>query len=246
MLMRTLALALAILLLASGADARCTGDCGGGGGEVSIDELVLGVNVALGEAPPDACPAFPACAIGPVCIADLIRAVRNALEGCPAPVLPFAALAFRAPASRARPGCASLFASPVDPSDFSDLVAIRCGEPPITTAVRITTLSPTTLLLDPAGASCRPAPPARCRCPADRFAFTVAAAGAAATIHYDRADKRRPGAVPRRRVLRRGRVRRPARHSGARRPGGHPDDLRRPAARRHADARPGSARSRIG
>jgi hypothetical protein len=189
MLMRTLALALAILLIATGAGARCTGDCGGGGGAVSIDELVLGVNVALGQAPPDACPAFPACDIGPVCIADLIRAVRNALEGCPAPVLPFAALAFNTDVPRTA-WLRLFFASPVDPSDFSDLVAIRCGEPPITTAVRITTLSPTTLLLDPAGGELPAGAACTLSLPGRSIPFTVAAAGAPATIHYDRADKR--------------------------------------------------------
>src|SRR5512143_3239137 len=133
--MRTLLAALSFLLLAAIAQARCTGDCGGGGKAVSIDELVLGVNVALGQAPPEACPAFPACNVGPVCIADLIRAVRNALDGCPAPELP-AIIASDPPAGAVDvPRTTWLrveFAGPVDPADFSDLVWVECSDNQLT------------------------------------------------------------------------------------------------------------------
>jgi hypothetical protein len=59
-------------------DAR-TGDCDGNG-RVAIDELILGVNVALGSAPETACPAF-ADAHGVVDVARLLIGVNNALDG---------------------------------------------------------------------------------------------------------------------------------------------------------------------
>jgi len=127
--MRTLLVGLSLLALSATAEARCTGDCGGGGSTVSIDELVLGVNIALGQGAPEQCPAYPACEIGPVCISDLIRAVGNALEGCPAPVLP-AVVASDPPAGAsdvARTAWLRVeFAAPVDAADFSDLVWVEC------------------------------------------------------------------------------------------------------------------------
>ena len=60
----------------------CAGDCGGDG-QVSIDELIRGVNIALGAQAVDDCPAFDADANGQVDIAELVRAVNAALNGCP-------------------------------------------------------------------------------------------------------------------------------------------------------------------
>ena len=57
----------------------CVGDCNGNG-QVGIGELILGVRIALGESDAEDCPAFDP----PVSIGDLIRAVRAALNGCPA------------------------------------------------------------------------------------------------------------------------------------------------------------------
>jgi hypothetical protein len=51
--MRALLVALSLLGLSATAQARCTGDCGGGGSTVSINELVLGVNIALGQGVPE-------------------------------------------------------------------------------------------------------------------------------------------------------------------------------------------------
>jgi hypothetical protein len=68
--------------LAGRATAQCVGDCNGDG-EVTIDELVLGVNIALGDQPVSACPAF-ADNEGQVTMAQLILGVNNALNGCPA------------------------------------------------------------------------------------------------------------------------------------------------------------------
>jgi hypothetical protein len=60
----------------------CGGDCNGDG-LVSINELILGVNIALGEREIPACPAADIDKGGSVAINELIGAVNNALFGCP-------------------------------------------------------------------------------------------------------------------------------------------------------------------
>ena len=61
----------------------CPGDCDDDR-RVTVDELIRGVNVALGLAPVETCPHYGACS-QPVCIAiDLVvGAVEHALVGCP-------------------------------------------------------------------------------------------------------------------------------------------------------------------
>lgn len=59
----------------------CPGDCGRNG-EVTIDELLIGVRIALGLEPMNTCPAADSDADGEVRIDDLVRAVIAALEGC--------------------------------------------------------------------------------------------------------------------------------------------------------------------
>jgi hypothetical protein len=59
----------------------CTGDCNGDG-HVNVNELIVAVNIALGSAEPGACPAFGGAKT--VTITDLIKAVNDALNGCPA------------------------------------------------------------------------------------------------------------------------------------------------------------------
>jgi hypothetical protein len=61
---------------------RCGGDCDGND-QVSVDELITGVNVALGSEPLGACPVFDTNRDGLVTVAELITAVNNALSGCP-------------------------------------------------------------------------------------------------------------------------------------------------------------------
>jgi hypothetical protein len=61
----------------------CIGDCDGTG-LVAINELILGVNIALDLQPANACPAF-ANSDGMVDVAQLIKGVNNALNalnGC--------------------------------------------------------------------------------------------------------------------------------------------------------------------
>ena len=76
--------ALALLTAATAVRAQqtCTGDCNGDG-MVTINELILGVNIALGSQPIGNCPAFDANGDGMVTINELIQAVTNALNGCP-------------------------------------------------------------------------------------------------------------------------------------------------------------------
>ncbi|MBI4518264.1 MAG: hypothetical protein HY699_20890 [Deltaproteobacteria bacterium] len=60
----------------------CAGDCDGGA-EVTVDELVTGVNIALGNLALAACPAFDTTIDGEVTIEELVAAVNAALAGCP-------------------------------------------------------------------------------------------------------------------------------------------------------------------
>jgi hypothetical protein len=60
----------------------CVGDRDGNG-VVAVNELIIGVTIALGEATTDACPRFDTDANGQVAIAELVEAVGNALDGCP-------------------------------------------------------------------------------------------------------------------------------------------------------------------
>lgn len=59
----------------------CTGDCTGDG-SVTVDELVTGVNIALGLADLGDCVAFDANRNGAVTVDELVAAVSNALNGC--------------------------------------------------------------------------------------------------------------------------------------------------------------------
>jgi len=80
------AAALGILVAATAARAQeCVGDCNGDG-MVAINELIIGVNIALGAAPVSQCPSFDANGDGMVGINELITAVNNALTGCGPPV----------------------------------------------------------------------------------------------------------------------------------------------------------------
>jgi hypothetical protein len=65
-----------------GAGQACVGDCDGDGA-VSVAELIIGVNMALGNAPVDDCPAFDALADLRVTISEVIQGVANASRGCP-------------------------------------------------------------------------------------------------------------------------------------------------------------------
>jgi len=71
-------------LFAPPAEARrvCTGDCGGDGA-VTVDEILRGVDVALGGTLSSACTAFDADSSTSVDVAELLTGVTHALAGCP-------------------------------------------------------------------------------------------------------------------------------------------------------------------
>jgi nucleoside-diphosphate-sugar epimerase len=75
--------ALLLTLTARGVAAQtCVGDCTGDG-NVSIDDLIRGVNIALGKQPLSSCTAFDSHNDGNVSVAELVQAVGAALDGCP-------------------------------------------------------------------------------------------------------------------------------------------------------------------
>src|SRR5262245_12577398 len=77
------ALLCVVTLAAPAWGQACTGDCDGDG-EVSIAELITGVNISLGNAELDTCDVFDADENGQADIYELIAAVGNSLNGCTA------------------------------------------------------------------------------------------------------------------------------------------------------------------
>ncbi|MFI5367220.1 MAG: hypothetical protein ACHQ4J_16540, partial [Candidatus Binatia bacterium] len=53
-----------------------------GDGSVTVDELLTGVDIALGSAPITDCPSFDSNGDGAVTIDELLVAVNHALSGC--------------------------------------------------------------------------------------------------------------------------------------------------------------------
>ena len=60
----------------------CNGDCDGDG-TITVDEVITGVNIALGNVSVCACMPCDTDVDGMISIAELIRAVHHALSGCP-------------------------------------------------------------------------------------------------------------------------------------------------------------------
>lgn len=119
-----LALAALWSAVSSSEVAACIGDCDGDG-RIAIDELVLGVNIALERSPLATCPAFDDGS-GRIGIDVLVRAVRQSLAGCPSPtptavptptnaaadLLPDSAFTFVPPDPR---GCVAAYSEIADP-----------------------------------------------------------------------------------------------------------------------------------
>jgi hypothetical protein len=63
-------------------DVPCVGDCGGDG-QVSVDEIIRAVNIALGNLTVNDCPAADGNGDGFVTVEEIVTAVNNALNGCP-------------------------------------------------------------------------------------------------------------------------------------------------------------------
>ena len=59
----------------------CAGDCNRSG-DVTVNELVTAVNVALGSSTPMVCTAADGNADGSVAVNELILAVNRLLQGC--------------------------------------------------------------------------------------------------------------------------------------------------------------------
>lgn len=77
------AFAAALITLNSAAvTAACTGDCDGSG-TCTVDEIVVGLSIALGGREIGDCGAFDADASGTVTVDEIVTAVSNALNGCP-------------------------------------------------------------------------------------------------------------------------------------------------------------------
>ena len=75
---------VALLCLAAPLRAQtCVGDCAGDG-QVTIDDLISGIAIALGSIPLSSCAQMDPNADGAVGIDELVRAVGAALDGCPA------------------------------------------------------------------------------------------------------------------------------------------------------------------
>lgn len=81
-----LAFVLAISTNRGGAQTGCIGDCNGDG-QVTVDEIITGVAIILGDAPPTACSAFDPCSGGSIGlhVDCLLAAIDNLLNGCPGP-----------------------------------------------------------------------------------------------------------------------------------------------------------------
>jgi hypothetical protein len=62
--------------------AFCAGDCNGSG-MVTIDELMRGVNMALGYEDLSACPSLNTHEDTRISISELVAAVTQSLDGCP-------------------------------------------------------------------------------------------------------------------------------------------------------------------
>ncbi|HER19811.1 MAG TPA: hypothetical protein ENO14_02065, partial [Chromatiales bacterium] len=100
---------LTVFLAAGGrvaAQPPCVGDCNGNGA-VAINELIVGVNIALGNFSVDQCPSFDSNWNGAVAVNELIQAVNAALGGCvaatPTPGTPTATPTETEPAATATP-----------------------------------------------------------------------------------------------------------------------------------------------
>lgn len=61
---------------------RCPGDCNDSG-EITVNELIAGVRIALGSLPLSTCTAFNCAGTGQVDVSCLIASVNAALNGCP-------------------------------------------------------------------------------------------------------------------------------------------------------------------
>lgn len=120
---RTVAAILACCVLAAPPAGACTGDCDGGG-SVSVDEVVRGVNIALGAAALTLCAAVDANVDGQVTVDEIIATVNRALLGCDAEPTPAAATPTATATATATPPAQPTPTGPVVPGcDKGPIVA---------------------------------------------------------------------------------------------------------------------------
>jgi hypothetical protein len=73
---------LLLVAVTAPALALCVGDCDASG-DVTVDEIILCVNIALGKEPLSSCPVCDRDRSGDITVDELVAAVLNALNGCP-------------------------------------------------------------------------------------------------------------------------------------------------------------------
>jgi hypothetical protein len=170
------------------ATAACAGDCDGDG-EVTIEEILLGVGMVLG-APLDACPSFDTNLDGMVTVEEVVVAIRHALDACPleiaTPVLHATSPANGATSVLRTAWLRLDFDGSVDPGSLAGF-RLRCGGTvrPVTAHL----LPPSTVIMNPVGDLPSAAPCEVTWLGSDgieTLAFTTASSGAPATIVYDR------------------------------------------------------------
>jgi hypothetical protein len=62
-------------------ESACPGSCSGDG-DVTVNDLIQMVNIALGTAPPSSCPGAGPQGGGPITVAEVVAAVNSVLSGC--------------------------------------------------------------------------------------------------------------------------------------------------------------------
>lgn len=192
------AVAALVFFFRTPADAYiCVGDCDADAA-VTVDEIVTGVGIALGD-PPTACANFDGNIDAAVTVDEVVQGVTNALDGCP-------------PAPPPAPPLVS-HALPQDPLPRTDWIALEFSEPIGTEAlagfelkcaglrhaVRVYAVDTDDAVANPAGEL---PPDSECLLswsgpegPVE-LAFTTAAAGEPATVFYDRDDGRQTNPFP--------------------------------------------------
>jgi hypothetical protein len=131
-------LMLSLALVPARAGAVCAGDCGSSG-TVTIDKLIVMVNIALGRTALSSCEPGDVDGSGQITVDEIIMAVNNALNGCVDPTpTPSTAFLFTQPSegqlSLAGPiDVALVLPSAADPQSLS----VRLDGVPVTTALNI-------------------------------------------------------------------------------------------------------------
>jgi glucose/arabinose dehydrogenase len=114
----TLALAAVTICGANPGSAATSGTCAGDcnhNNQVTVDEVLTGVGMALDDVQLDSCPELDADGNGHILVDDVVTAVNNAVRGCPATPAPTTS---GAPTATPTP---SATPSPTGPAHFCDL-----------------------------------------------------------------------------------------------------------------------------